>query len=124
MSKTIRFFLMTFLACFLTGCWTVKSGQKSGVIIKVAKEGVLWGTYEGEMILGGLENASGASSRTFDFTLGQFHSDLTKTAQYAMENNQHVVLSYHCEAFIMPWSGETKCFVDNIHILSQKKVNR
>lgn len=120
MRKTIIFCLTALLASLLTGCWTVKSGQKSGIIIKVAKEGVLWGTYEGEMILGGLENASGASSRTFDFTLGQFHSDLIKTAQYAMKNNKHVVLTYHCEAFIMPWSGETKCFVDDIHVLPQK----
>lgn len=104
----------------LSGCWTVKQGQKSGVIVKVSKEGTIWGTYEGDIILGGLENASGASGRTFSFTLGQFKSDLVKQAQYAMENNKHVVISYECEAFTMPWSGETKCFVNHIRILPEK----
>ncbi|MGQ3889663.1 hypothetical protein ACQUW5_11590 [Legionella sp. CNM-1927-20] len=117
------------LACFLlvissllTGCWTTHSGQKSGIIVKVAKEGRYWGTYEGELIRGGLDNASGATGREFHFTLGQFKSDLVKKAIYAMENNKHVVLTYHCEAFTFPWSGETKCFVDNIKILESTKA--
>jgi hypothetical protein len=116
------------LVCFLlivisllTGCWTTQSGQKSGIIVKVAKEGRYWGTYEAELIRGGLDNASGATGREFHFTLGQFKSDLVKKAIYAMENNKHVVLQYHCEAYVFPWSGETKCFVDVIKILEPVK---
>ncbi|MGL6028949.1 MAG: hypothetical protein ACRC0B_07145 [Legionella sp.] len=112
--------LLLVCTSLLTGCWTVKSGQKSGIIVKVAKEGTFWGTYEGEMILGGLENASGASGRAFHFTLGQFNSELVKTADVAMQNNKHVVVSYHCEGFTMPWSGETKCFAKAINILPDK----
>ncbi|WP_419419774.1 hypothetical protein ACNVED_00260 [Legionella sp. D16C41] len=113
------FFLM---ACsLLTGCWKTESGQKSGVIVKVAKEGRYWGTYEGELIRGGLDNASGVTGREFNFTLGQFKSDLVNQAIYAMENNKHVVLTYHCEAYVFPWRGETKCFVDNIKILEHAK---
>lgn len=100
----------------LSGCWTIKSGQKSGIIVKVAKEGTYWGTYEGELIRGGLENASGVTGREFHFTLGQFKSALVNQAFYAMENNKHVILSYHCEKFVFPWRGETKCFVDKINI--------
>ncbi|ARB93137.1 hypothetical protein [Legionella longbeachae] len=104
----------------LTGCWTVQKGQKSGIIVKVAKEGKFWGTYEGEMILGGLENATGASGRAFHFTLGQFNTDLVKQADFAMENNKHVIISYHCDAYTLPWSGETKCFISKIDILPEK----
>lgn len=104
----------------LTGCWTVQQGQKSGIIVKVAKEGTYWGTYEGEIILGGLENASGVSGRAFHFTLGQFKSDLVKQAEFAMQNNKHVIISYHCDAYTMPWSGETKCFVNEINMLPDK----
>ncbi|STX27540.1 secreted protein [Legionella beliardensis] len=120
--------MRTMLACclfvvvsLLTGCWTTQSGQKSGIIVKVAKEGRYWGTYEGELIRGGLDNASGATGREFHFTLGQFKSDLVNQAIYAMENNKHVVLKYHCEAYVLPWSGETKCFVDEIKILDSAK---
>ncbi|WP_454782180.1 hypothetical protein [Legionella sp. WA2022007384] len=107
-------------SCLLTGCWSVQKGQKSGVIVKVAKEGRFWGTYEGEMILGGLENASGASGRAFHFTLGQFKSELVEQADFAMQNNKHVIISYHCDAFTLPWSGETKCFVSKIDVLPEK----
>ncbi|STX49993.1 secreted protein [Legionella busanensis] len=109
--------LLLVTSSLLTGCWTTQSGQKSGIIVKVAKEGRYWGTYEGELIRGGLDNASGATGKEFHFTLGQFKSDLVKKAILAMESNKHVMLTYHCEAFTFPWSGETKCFVDDIKIL-------
>ncbi|MFT4058256.1 MAG: hypothetical protein QM652_01760 [Legionella sp.] len=120
MKKILISTILLASAFSLTGCWTVQKGQKSGIIVKVAKEGKFWGTYEGEMILGGLENASGVSGRAFYFTLGQYNSDLVKQADFAMQNNRHVVVSYHCDAFTMPWSGETKCFVRKINILAEK----
>lgn len=120
MKKLLIFALVFMTSCLLTGCWTVQKGQKSGIIVKVAKEGNVWGTYEGEMVLGGLENATGVSGRAFFFTLGQFHSDLVKQADFAMQNNKHVIISYHCDAFILPWSGETKCFVTKITTLADK----
>jgi hypothetical protein len=120
MKKLISSSMLLIVTCLLTGCWTVQKGQKSGIIVKVAKEGKLWGTYEGEMILGGLENASGVSGRAFHFTLGQFKSELVQKADFAMQNNKHVVISYHCDAYTLPWSGETKCFVTKINVLADK----
>lgn len=120
MKKIVFSSFLLLMMCFLTGCWSVQKGEKSGIIVKVAKEGKFWGTYEGEMILGGLENASGVSGRAFYFTLGQFKSDLVKQAEFAMQNNKHVILGYHCDAYILPWSGETKCFVTKINVLPDK----
>ena len=121
MKKIIIFSFLLISLCFLTGCWRVEKGQKSGIIVKVSKVGRYWGTYEGEMVLGGLENASGVSGRAFHFTLGQFKSELVKKADYAMQNNKHVIISYHCDAYTLPWSGETKCFVSDINILPDNK---
>lgn len=116
MRKKFLSLLIISSICLLSGCWTTKSGQKTGIIVKVAKEGKFWGTYEGELIRGGLENASGATGREFHFTLGQFHSKLVEQAEQAMENNKHVIVSYHCEALVFPWRGETNCFADKIKI--------
>lgn len=121
MKKSLLPLILLTSCCLLTGCWTVQKGQKSGIIVKVAKEGSLWGTYEGEIILGGLENATGVSGRAFFFTLGQFKSNLVKQAEFAMQNNKHVVISYYCDAFTLPWSGETKCFVNKINVLPDKE---
>ncbi len=120
MKKIFLSSILLLALCLLTGCWTTQKGQKSGIIVKVAKEGKFWGTYEGEMVLGGLENASGVTGRTFNFTIGQFNSDLVKKADYAMQNNKHVIITYHCDAYTLPWSGETKCFVKRIDMLSEK----
>lgn len=121
MTKKLLFSFLIITMSLLTGCWTTKSGQKAGIIVKVAKEGSFWGTYEGELIKGGLENASGASGREFHFTIGQFKSELVNKAELAMQNNSHVIISYHCEEYVAPWRGETKCFVDSIKILETMK---
>lgn len=122
MSKKTGVMLLTlFATALLSGCWTTQSGQKSGIIVKVAKEGRYWGTYEGELIRGGLDNASGATGREFHFTLGQFKSELVEQAINAMENNKHVVIIYHCEEYVAPWRGETHCFVDSIKPLDSMK---
>ncbi|KTC75358.1 secreted protein [Legionella birminghamensis] len=122
MSKQMLFGVLLATIPMLTGCWTVQSGQKSGIIVKVAKEGRYWGTWEGELIRGGLDNASGATGREFNFTLGQFKSDLVDEAIAAMENNRHVMVKYHCDQFVLPWSGETKCFADDIKVLESVKT--
>lgn len=112
--------LLIICTCLLTGCWTTKSGQKSGIIVKVAKEGRYWGTWEGELIRGGLEDASGATGKSFHFTLGQFRTDLVTKAELAMQNNSHVIINYKCEEFVFPWRGETKCFIKEINILKNE----
>lgn len=121
MTKKLLFLLLVVSTSLLTACWTVKSGQKSGIIVKVAKEGRYWGTYEAELIRGGLEDATGATGREFHFTIGQFKSDLVERAELAMQNNSHVIVYYHCEEFVAPWRGETKCFADDIRILETTK---
>ncbi|ASQ46691.1 hypothetical protein [Legionella clemsonensis] len=124
MTKKLLFSFITLSFCLLSGCWTVKSGQKSGIIVKVAKEGRYWGTYEAELIRGGLEDASGATGREFHFTIGQFRSDLVERAELAMQNNNHVIVYYHCEEFVAPWRGETKCFADDIKVLETKNKTK
>lgn len=119
MKKLCLLAILIFSASLLTGCWTIQKGEKTGIIVKVAKEGKYWGTYEGEIILGGLENASGVTGRAFHFTLGQFKSDLVQQAEFAMRNNKHVIINYHCDAYKLPWSGETKCFATHINVLDK-----
>lgn len=106
-----------FLVISLAGCWTTQEGDKHGVLVKVAKEGSLWGTYEGELIRGGLTDASGANGSAFHFTFGQLKSSLVKKAQESLSQNKPVVLKYHCEKFVAPWRGETNCFADALEVM-------
>ena len=117
--KNFQYSILVLVCLSLVGCWTTKSGQKSGIIVKVAKEGKYWETYEGELIKGGLEDANGVTGKEFLFTISQFNSELVKKAKLAMQQNDHVILDYHCEEFIAPWRGETKCFADEIQIVKK-----
>lgn len=105
---------ISLLASILSGCITTNEGKKRGVLVKVAKEGVIWGTYEGELIRGGLADSSGANGSAFHFTLGQFKSKLIDSAMGALLQNKPIIIGYHCEAFTAPWRGETNCFADSI----------
>ena len=102
------------LACLLSGCWTTQEGQKTGLLVKIAKEGAIWGTYEGELIRGGLDNGSGANGQSFHFSLGQTKNNNVKRALELMDKNKPVMISYHCEKFVAPWRAEHKCFLDKV----------
>lgn len=119
MKTFIKLGILSMATLMLTACWTTETGQKSGIIVKVSKKGKYWGTYEGELIKGGLEDATGVTGKEFLFTLGQFNSALVEKAQTAMKHNEHVVLNYHCEEFVAPWRGETQCFADDIQIVKK-----
>lgn len=107
--------LLLIVGCLLlSGCWETRKGEKVGVIVKVGKEGMFWGTYEGELVRGGLQDASGANGQAFHFSFGQFDSSLVKRALIVMKKNKPVVISYHCEAFVAPWRSDNNCFADNI----------
>jgi hypothetical protein len=114
MKKTIAALM---LPLALTGCWTVQEGEKHGVLVKVAKQGTIWGTYEGELIRGGISDASGANGRAFRFTFGQFKSKLVGIARQSLLQNKPVLLHYHCERFVAPWRGESNCFADSLQVL-------
>lgn len=98
----------------LSGCWNKGEGQKIGVIVKVAKEGAIWETWEGELIRGGLQDASGANGSSFHFGFGAFKGKMVEKATELMNMNKPVTLTYECEVFVGPWRSAHKCFVTNI----------
>lgn len=103
MKKLIAIGIVTFL---LSGCWNTAEGEKTGVIVKLAKQGAIWGTYEGELIRGGMTNGSGAWGKPFDFTVSDSNTAYQLTQ--AMEQNKQVRIKYHEEAFC--WlSSESNC---------------
>ena len=111
-----------FLVLLLSGCWTNQQGEKSGLLVKVAKEGTWWGTYEAELIRGGLDNGSGANGKEFHFTIGQTKNAKVIKAIEAMNKGKPVVISYHCEAFRAPWRGKSHCFLDAIKEHNEKTI--
>ena len=98
----------------LSGCWTTQEGQKHGVFVKVAKHGMFLGTWEAELIRGGFNDGSGANGNSFKATLGRFKSNLVGLAIDSMNDQKSITINYHCEWIVMPWRGESNCFIDKI----------
>ena len=103
------------MALTLSGCWKTREGSKTGLLVKVAKEGVFWGTYEGELIRGGFDSGSGGNGNAFHFSFGQFRNSNVVKALELMDKNKPVVIKYHCNLFNPPWASATSCFLDEIN---------
>jgi hypothetical protein len=120
--------LILILPLILTGCLTTGKGEKMGEVIKIAQEGIICKTWEGELIRGGLNDGSGGfGARIFPFTVE--NTDLLQKVQYALENNKKVKIIYHHEAITFCRSEQQKIsggqadyegnnFLDDIQILS------
>jgi hypothetical protein len=74
------------------GCTTAK-GEKIGTITKLAEQGPICPTWEGQIIRGGLSDGSGAFGAPFDFTI-QDTSLLERVRAY-MESGQEVKIYYY-----------------------------
>lgn len=105
---------LTLICISLSGCITYETGVKHGVITKVAKRGAIIKTYEGESIVGGLKNATGAQGNYFDFSLGAHENKNVKDSVSAMKKGAPVTFKYHCQAIVLPFEGEHPCFLDEI----------
>lgn len=100
---TIGAVLLLLLVFCITGCThPVAEGQKVGTVIKVAKEGVINGTYEMEVIRGGMSNGSvGFSTTPLHATIND--PELLKKAQDALEG-QYEVRVWYVTYFFTPHS--------------------
>lgn len=110
------------LGCLvLTGCHVSSpaKGQKVGHIVKLAKEGMIFDTWEGELIRGGLTDGSGSFGNSFHFVIED--ERLVDVALSVMEANQEVIIYYHCELFSSFARSEHSepHFVDRIEIINK-----
>lgn len=80
-----------------TGCGVgnPSKGQKVGQIVRVEESGVIWKTWEAQLIRGGFNGGSGLMGAPFDFTIER-KEDAIKAQTY-MEKQTEVVLSYRSE---------------------------
>lgn len=117
MNNIYKSIIATSLVAALSGCWTTSTGQKTGVIVKLAKEGIFIGTWEAELIRGGFSNGDGVNGQSFHFTV-QNKNLVEKLKQY-FENQKEVLISYHHEFITAPGRGETKNFLDDVKLIKK-----
>ena len=98
------------LSCVLR---PVHKGERVGQIIKLSQGGILFKTYEGELIKGGMSNGSGGFAAPLNFTIK--NPLLLQQAKTALLNGKEVVVYYHTEKHCLTTSDTKNCtFADKI----------
>src|SRR5690349_11545462 len=86
--------LIIIIVCCFVRFSTPTSGEKTGIIIKVSQEGIIWKTWEAELIRGGMSSGSGGFGvKPFDFTISD--ASTLQKAQDALNNGSEVLIKYH-----------------------------
>ncbi|HAO99634.1 MAG TPA: hypothetical protein DCQ83_06275 [Fibrobacteres bacterium] len=86
-------------------------GERAGVLVKLGHKGLFRKSWEGELMLGGIQ-----SGKTWDFSLdpGDPNQDsLVHVLQEAQTNQTTVLLKYN-QRFIGPWMTETNYLVAGV----------
>ena len=111
--------ILTLASCFLlTACYTTQEGDKVGIITKLAKQGVLFGTWEGQIIRGGMADGSGGFGKSFEFTVE--NPKVLVQMQKAMDAQQEVKIHYHKEAVTWLRSESGDYFVDSVQVIGKQ----
>lgn len=106
-----------FLIFCVRSCSNIQlaSGQKIGMLVKVAQQGLFNETWECELIRGGMNSSSGAFGiKPFDFTIKK--KELIDKAIFAMENQKEIIVKYHEDIAAPFTSGSQGYFADDIII--------
>jgi hypothetical protein len=83
-------------------------GSRSGVVVKLSKKGRISKSWEGELMLGGVQ-----SGQTWAFSLDPADpasAELAKSLEAAVNSATPLTLRYH-QRFIGPWSTDTNYLV-------------
>lgn len=105
--------LIFMISIFFSSCNinSPKEGKKIGRIVKLAQEGLICKTCEGELIRGGFSDGSGSMGNVFYFTLPH---ELLSSANEALEQQFEVVIYYHTP--FLTWISETE-HLENPHFV-------
>ena len=94
--------------------FTYSKGYRAGLLQKFSEKGLVFKTYEGEMILSSVQsNANVAlASEKFLFSV----ADETVAKQMEQIQGKHVVVHYKEKNGALPWIGESYYIVDSVRI--------
>lgn len=94
--------------------FTYSKGYRAGLLQKFSEKGVIFKTYEGEMILSSVQsNANVAlASEKFLFSV----TDDAVAKQMEQIQGKQVVVHYREKNGALPWQGESYYIVDSVRV--------
>lgn len=101
----------------LVGCKDTGSGEKIGVVTKIAKHGFFCKTWEGEIVRGGMTGGTGVNGQAFHFTVQD--PALVEKVHESMLAQSEVKLTYRTEfSTVCKSESPDNAFLTNIEVLT------
>ncbi len=94
--------------------FTYSTGYRAGLLQKFSEKGLVFKTYEGEMVLSSVQsNANVAiASEKFLFSV----ADETVAKSMEQIQGRHVVVHYKEKNGALPWRGDSHYIVDSVRV--------
>ena len=106
-------------------CFVYDEGVDEGRVEYVKKTGVIFKTYEGEMVMPGVKSRSVQSNGGMSIESPKFKFSITdeQVARRMMEiPHDKVKVHWHGYFGTLPWRGNSRCIVDSIVSYQEDKT--
>lgn len=92
-------------------------GDRSGIVVKISKKGVIWKSWEGEMLLGGVTKSQDGTMvpTVWKFSLPRSSDEVANQIVEASNSGKRVTLSYN-EYLIGPITLSTGYVVNKVTV--------
>ena len=110
------FFLVIILVSFIYWKYffTYSEGYRAGLLQKFSNKGVVFKTYEGELILSSVSSTANVALASEKFIFSVNKKDVS--IQYDTLQGKNVIVHYIEKKGTVPWRGDSRYLVDSIAV--------
>jgi hypothetical protein len=94
--------------------YTYSEGYRAGLLQKFSNKGVIFKTYEGELILSSVASTRDIALASEKFLFTMVNKDLVR--QFDTLQGQNVIVHYIQKGGAVPWRGDSKYLVDSVKV--------
>lgn len=92
-------------------------GFRAGNVSKLSRKGVVFKTWEGQLVTGAVQKQGADFSNTWDFSVLDKNKELLTQIEQAIAHNKRVKLYYAEKYKVLPWRGDTPYFVEKVEVI-------
>ena len=94
--------------------FTYSEGYRAGLLQKFSNKGVVFKTYEGELILSSVSSTANVALASEKFIFSVMKKDVS--IQYDTLQGKNVIVHYIEKKGAVPWRGDSRYLVDSIAV--------
>ncbi len=94
--------------------YTYSEGYRAGLLQKFSNKGVIFKTYEGELILSSIASSRDVALASEKFLFTMVNKDLVR--QFDTLQGQNIIVHYIQKGGAVPWRGDSKYLVDSVKV--------